>query len=400
MVSLVGCDAGIQNMGATEYGVVFRKIPRFLGGGVSGPTSVAAPLETVIVMPWSEIYRFDTAPQYLSWGKGMGDGGTLYFHVQDEDMHTRVKDGNQADLKVTARYRLKPDPASLVKLAQEVSTTSEGVREFVIAAIQSDIRTFMNRLRTPEFRNDKKRNEAADAALASVQQRLGSIGVEVESLIVPAYRFVRQLPNDTEDTSYQDRLRDIQAMEQDIEGERSRVETVRAKKKKELLEAQSVYNSQIAEAEGYKSQAVYQGDAYFASRANEAKAILAEGQSEVDGLKQQVAALSGKGGRAMLRLEVARQLAKGSPRFIALGGNSNPASGPGAAAGLSLSKTDLNQLLEQLGVVEGLSNNATTKGVASEKNQIDTSLAIAASQSAAGSASNVQEKPNDHQPRR
>ena len=48
----------------------------------------------------------------------------------------------------------------------------------------------------------------------------------------------------------------------------------------------------------------------------------------------------------MLRLEVAKQLAKSNPRFVALS--------QGGSAALDLSKTDMNQLLQQLGVAEGL----------------------------------------------
>jgi hypothetical protein len=51
----------------------------------------------------------------------------------------------------------------------------------------------------------------------------------------------------------------------------------------------------------------------------------------------------------MLRLEIAKQLAKGNPKFVAL----NPGQGGGSAT-VDLSKTDMNQLLQQLGVVEGL----------------------------------------------
>jgi hypothetical protein len=49
----------------------------------------------------------------------------------------------------------------------------------------------------------------------------------------------------------------------------------------------------------------------------------------------------------MLRLEVAKQLAKANPRCVAMN------QGAGGAA-VDLSKTDLNQLIGQLGIVEGL----------------------------------------------
>lgn len=345
-VVLSACDTGLQHMGATEYGVRFRKLPPILGGGVGGPASVASPLQTVVVFPWEDIYRFDTSPQYLSWGRGMGDGGGATQLVQNEDVHTRAKDGNEAALKLTVRYRIDPNPASLVKLVQEVATSDAAVRDLVVSVVQSEIRTNMNQLRTAEFRDDKKRNDTVDAALAAARSTLSPWGIDVEAINLKQYRFVRLLRDGSEDTSYQDRLRDIQEKEQDIEGERTRIETVRAQKHTEYSEAESKYNSRVAEAKGYKEQSVYQGDAYYTAKANEAKAIKAEGSAEIEGLRQQIAALSGKGGRAMVRLEVAKQLSEGNPKFVTV----NPAQG----SGVEVSKTDMNQLIQQLGVVEGL----------------------------------------------
>lgn len=352
-----GCDTGLQHMGATEYGVKFRKLPPIIGGGVGGPSSVASPLETVVVLPWESVYRFDTSPQYLSWGRGMGEAaGQL---VQAEDVHTRARDGNEAALKLTVRYRISPEPASLVRLVQQVARTNEEVRRLVISVVRSEIRTFMNKLRTAEFRDDKKRNDTVDEALAAARKTLSPWGIDVEAINLKQYRFVRLLQDGSEDTSYQDRLRDIQEKEQDIQGERTRIETVRAKKKTEFSQAESIYNARVAEAKGYKEQSTYQGDSYYAAKVNEAKAIAAEGHAEIEGLRKQIAALSGKGGKAMLRLEVAKQLAKADPKFVAVN--------QGSSGALDLSRTDINQLIQQLGVVEGLAARATSAQTSGRK---------------------------------
>lgn len=358
-VSLIvsGCDTGLQHMGATEYGVRFRKLPPVIGGGVGGPSSVASPLETVVVLPWESVYRFDTSPQYLSWGRGMGEGaGQL---VQAEDVHTRARDGNEAALKLTVRYRISPEPRSLVRLVQEVARSNEEVRKLVISVVRSEIRTHMNKLRTAEFRDDKKRNDTVDEALASTRETLSPWGVDVEAINLKQYRFVRLLQDGSEDTSYQDRLRDIQEKEQDIEGERTRIETVRAKKKTEYSQAESTYNARVSEAKGYKEQSTYQGDSFYTAKANEAKAITAEGNAEIEGLRKQIAALSGKGGKAMLRLEVAKQLAKADPKFVAVN--------QGGAGALDLSKTDMNQLIQQLGIAEGLAARAASAQTSGRK---------------------------------
>lgn len=349
---LSGCDAGIQDMGATEYGVRFRALPPLLGGGVGSAASIAAPLESVVVLPWEKLVRFDTSPQYLTWGADIaGEADQL---VQAEDVYTRAKDGNEAALKITVRYRINPEPQMLTTLAQEVATSNDEVKVLVIAVIRSEIRTHMNKLRTAEFRDDKKRNDTVDEALSATRARLSPLGIEVESINLKQYRFVRLLKDGKEDTSYQDRLRDIQEKEQDIQGERTRIETVRAKKHAEYSQAESAYNAQIAEANGYKQQSTYLGDSYYQAKVNEAKAIEAEGKAEVEGLKQRIAALSGAGGKNMVRLEVAKQLTKGDPKFIAVSPNSQ-------GTGVEVSKTDVNDLIQQLGLLEGIAKNQRQK---------------------------------------
>jgi uncharacterized protein YutD len=281
--------------------------------------------------------------------------------VQAEDVHTRARDGNEAALKLTVRYRIAPAPQSLVKLVQEVGTSSEDVRRLVIAVVRSEIRTFMNKLRTAEYRDDKKRNDTVDDALSATRAKLSPWGIDVEGVNLKQYRFVRLLKDGTEDTSYQDRLRDIQEKEQDIEGERTRIETVRAKKHAEYSQAESTYNARISEAKGYKEQSSYMGDSYYTAKSNEAKAIMAEGEAEIEGLRQQIAALAGKGGRAMVRLEVAKQLARGEPKFVTVN--------PGQAGGLELSKTDVNQLIQQLGIAEGLVGQGASSQTGGRKSE-------------------------------
>jgi hypothetical protein len=348
----VGCDTGVQHLGPTEYGVKFRRLPPILGGGVGSAASVASPLETVLVLPWEAIYRFDTSPQYLSWGRGMADGSGQVV-VQSEDVHTRARDGNEAALKITVRYRVSPEPERLVRLVQGVAKSDAEVRQLVVALVRSEIRTQMNELRTVEFRDDLKRNQAVDKTLAASRKVLSPWGIELEAINLKQYRFVRLLKDGSEDTSYQDRLRDIQEKEQDIEGERTRIETVRAKKRTEFSQAESLYNARIAEAKGYKEQSTYQGDSFYAAKVNESKAITAEGEAHVEGLKKEINALAGKGGRALLRLEVAKQLASADPKFVAIN--------QGGVNSLELSKSDVNQLLREFGVVEGLATKPSSE---------------------------------------
>ena len=103
----------------------------------------------------------------------------------------------------------------------------------------------------------------------------------------------------------------------------------------------------MAEAEGAKIQAEERGRSYLEARQNEAKGIVAQGKAEVEGLVQQISALQGPGGRALLKLEIAKQLVKSNPQFVLLNEGQ-------AGSGIEVKRTDTNELLNQIGVIEGL----------------------------------------------
>lgn len=337
---VLGFLSGCQTMKPTEVGVRFRRLPPFALGGIS--QRIVSPGETTAVMPWDSIYRFDVSVKDISWG---AHGRDQDGKSQSDFVYTRALDGNEVALGVTIRYRVMPDAQTLTKLVSEGATDDTGVHALIVAIGRADIRTFMNELVTSKFLNDKSRYDAIDKARDSMRARLSPYGIEIVGIALDGYRFERVLPDGNVDSSYQDKLTEIQKLREDIGRERSRIATVKAKKLQELNNAVAVVNRQIAEAQGYKKQATLRGDGYYQARSNEALALSAQGKAEVQALLEQVNALSGAGGEALLRLELARQFLKSSPRFAVVGEHS----GNGA---LDVKRTDYNDLIAQLGLIE------------------------------------------------
>lgn len=334
--TLCGCDTGIRQMGLTEMGVKFRKLPPALGGGVS--SEVIPPGKMAIIFPWESIYRFDTRVRDVSWGTSKGDESTVDY------VHTRALDGNEVALAVTVRYQIGKEPGKLVRLVQEVATDDHEVSELVKAVGRADIRTYMNELRTSEFMDESHRYQAVDKVRNFMAERLSQYGIEILRVTLDDFRFERLLKDGTIDTSYQDKLTEVSKLIEDTKRERSRIDTIKAKKEQEFNTAQAEVNRLVAEADGYKKQAKLKGDAYFEARTNEAKAILAQGKAEVEGIVEQINALSGPGGQAILKLELARQLLKQDPRFVLVN--------PGDNKSLDVTRTDTNELLNQIGILE------------------------------------------------
>jgi hypothetical protein len=182
-------------------------------------------------------------------------------------------------------------------------------------------------------------------------ERLGPYGIEVQRVSLDGYRFERILRDGSVDSSYQEKLTEIQKLREDTEREKLRIDTIRAKKQQEFNETQAGVNRRIAEAEGYKKQAGLRGEAYYEARANEAKAITAQGKAEVEGLIEQINALSGPGAEAILKLELARSLIKSDPKFVVLDSAST-------GNGIDVKRLDTNELLTQMGAFEALAPKA------------------------------------------
>ncbi len=341
---LTGCDTGFKQLGPTEYGVRFRKLPPIVGGGLA--KKIEQPGEMVVVWPWDEIYALDTKIRTVEWGDVGRDRQKSTF------VETRAIDGNEVSLAVRVQYHLSRDADKLLYLVQNVGTSNEAIEEIVVSAARSDIRTYMNKLKTSEFFNNIAKYNGEKQVRDAMSQRLEKHGIIVQSVNLKEHRFERVLSDGAVDRSYQERINQVQTLEQETEREKLRKDTVIAEKSREFNNVQAQINRILEEAEGIKRQSQFKGDGYYAAKSNDAKTIKAEGESYVKGLQEQINALNGPGGRALLKLELAKSLLKSNPKFILMN-NSNNASGQG----VEVRKTDTNELIGQIGIFEGLKDD-------------------------------------------
>jgi len=359
LLSLSACDRLMPTMGASEYGVIFSALPRFMGGGVR--ERVLRPGATEFIFPWERLYRIDTSIQSIAWG-GVARGDTK---LVEDYVETRARDGNEVGLAMTILYHVDSNPETLPQVVQRVGTSQESIHRIVEACARADIRTHMNILRTKDFFS----REATDRAVAQVREsltrRLKSEGIVIDDVIKNDHRFERRLDDGQVDRSYQKQIEQTQATKQETEQEKKKVATVVAQKRQELNEVQAKVNRVVEEAEGQKLQATLRGDSYLAVKTNEAEQIRTVGLAEVESLKKKVAALSGPGGKALLRLKVAQAIIARNPQFVLM----NSTSGNGG--GLDLTKVDANELIRQVGAA-----SAAAEAVRPTESQIITKPAF------------------------
>lgn len=316
-------------------GVVFSALPPAVGGGVR--ERVLEPGEKEFIFPWESLYRINTTVRSLTWGaEGIGD------NKEHEDyIETRALDGNEVGLAVTVQYRI--DPKMVHHVLKRVGL--DNVSTFVATAARADIRTHLNTLETSGFINAFRRNTAFDNVEQALNYRLNREGILVEQVIYTDHRFERKRRDGTTDAAYQDQIDLTQVTEQEYQAEPKRRDAEAEKKMKELQEAQGRVNQLIEAAKGYERAATARGDAYLERRKNNAQEILEKGLNEVEGMTEQVKALSGPGGKAILRMAIADEILKRNPRYVVLQG-----AGEGDGNQIGVNRVDTNELIEQVGL--------------------------------------------------
>ncbi|MCB0325187.1 MAG: hypothetical protein KDD69_16505 [Bdellovibrionales bacterium] len=349
VLPLGGCDMGFQKMEAGEYGVVFVQLPRWLGGGVRN--AVVEPGEMEFILPWQRMYRVDTTYQLISWGSGR----TAAEQAIDDSVETRTIDGNEVGLAITVQYHV--DPTKVRHVVQKVGTEPERIKQLVAAVARADIRTHMNTLATRDFFSQDKRQNAVEQVRRAMQARLEPEGIIVDSVIYKDHRFERyQGPGQEPDRSYQEQIDRTQAVNQETLQEEKRRAAIVQAKGKEQEEIQGQVNRLVESAKGVRRQSKNRGDSYRVRKENEAAQVVTAGMNEVEGMRKRIEALSGPGGEALLRLEIANSLTESKPRFVLIN------SAAGGNGGIGISKIDQNELIRQSGIFA-----ATYEGLKDEK---------------------------------
>ena len=139
-------------------------------------------------------------------------------------------------------------------------------------------------------------------------------------------------------TTYDQMIKDKKVAEQEAERLVSETEAAVEEMKREMETAKGEVARAIAEAQGEAERKKLEGDAIFYEKQREAEAIRAEKRAKADALIERARALSGSGGRNMVKLTVADSLKGKKIIFIPAG------------EGMDLRTTDVNALLEAQGI--------------------------------------------------
>lgn len=309
---------------STEVGV--RTIKFSLLGNQGVEEKYYAPGSTYFFMPViNDWHTFDTKLQNME----------MTFHARQgdragrDDLLFKTIDGNDISLDVIIAYKIDPKKAPYI--LQNIADSDAALREKVVRTIaRSKPRDIFGELTTEEFYEAAKREKQAQRAKASLQAILEPMGVVIERVLTKDYRFNQK---------YQKAIEDKKVADQLVARNKSAQHAALEEYKRKLEEARGEVNKMVADADGEYLKAKIQVDAYYEKQALIAEAIKAEGIAEARSIQEMNMAMESAGGEALVKLRIAEALQ--GKQIVLL---------PVSEGGMNLKKTDINQLLNVMGI--------------------------------------------------
>ncbi len=322
LFALTGCIP--HTTGETEVGVRTRKIGLFAPKGVED--RVYAQGATYFFLPFiNDWHTFDTKLQNLemTFSKTRGD------RRSQDDLLFKTTDGNDISLDVIIAYRI--DALKAPYILQYVARDDSTLRETIVRTVaRSKPRDIFGELKTEAFYVAEERETQSNKAKAALDDILGPMGIVVEKVLTNDYRF---------NAEYTKAIEDKKVADQQVEKNKSAQHAALEEYKRKLEEARGEVNKMVADADGQYLKDKIEADVYQEQQQLLAKAIEAEGIAEAKGIREMNNALAGSGGETIVKLKIAEALE--GKRIILL---------PVSEGGMNLKTTDINRLIETLGV--------------------------------------------------
>jgi regulator of protease activity HflC (stomatin/prohibitin superfamily) len=293
---------------STEIGVLTRKLTLFglLGKqGVQAETYLPGATYTfpALITDWN-VYNVALQNLEMVADTKRGDRG------ERDDLEFKTHDGNDIAVDVTVAWRIDAAKASYL-LERVGGNTTEVKDRLVRPACRSLVRDVLNTMTSEEFYVSDKRFEKAEKARQQLAAVLGPEGVIVERVILGEHRF---------NPEYEKVIHDKKLAEQTAERMVSEGNAAQQEALRNLETAKGQVAQQVAKAKGALDQMKLQSDADYYKAQREAEAILAEKRAAAKGIEKQNAAMSGSGGRTMVKLRLAEALEGKQILFVPSGG--------------------------------------------------------------------------------
>ena len=271
----------------------------------------------------SEWHTFDVALQNLSMVRSENEGS----RVGDDAMRFKTVDGNDITVDITISWHVDQTLAPYV--LQFVGKNTEEVEAKLVRPVaRTVVRDVLNRLTSEEYYEASRRFEMAVEAKDRLNEILQGEGVIIDQILLAEHSFNK---------TYEQMIRDKKMAEQEAERLISEREASVEQKNRQETTVERAVAKLVADAEGYKKRRMLEADAEYYEMKQQAEAIRIEERAQADALIEKARALSGSGGRNMVKLKVAEKLRGKKIIFVPAG------------SGMDLRSMDMNKFLEVYG---------------------------------------------------
>jgi regulator of protease activity HflC (stomatin/prohibitin superfamily) len=249
--------------------------------------------------------------------------------AEKDDIEFKTHDGNDISVDVTVAWRI--DTAKTPWILEHVGDSTTQVKENLVRpACRSIVRDVLNTMTSEEYYVSDKRFQKAEEAREKLAQVLGPEGVIVERVILGEHHFHPE---------YEKVIHDKKLAEQTGERMVSEGHAAQQEALRNLETAKGQVAQKIATAQGALNQVRLHADADYYRSQRESEAILAEKKAHAKGVEKTNQAMSGAGGRTLVKLRVAEALAGKQIVFL-----------PGGGKAGGLQTMNLNDLLARYAV--------------------------------------------------
>lgn len=315
--TLTGCTASTDS---TEVGV--RIVLVGLSPGIQDDIYLQGGTY-FFLRPFSEWLTYDTALQNLEMSREHATGD----RYGDDSLRFKTIDGNDISVNCTIAWRIREESAPY--LARFVGQSTAEVGEKLVRPVsRTVVRDVLNQLTSEAYYNSKQRFESAEDARDRLNAILEPEGVHVDEVLLGEHKF-----NET----YEKTIHDKKVAEQEAARLVSAAEAAGEELKRDLQRSLGEVRKAVEQAKGEAEKKRLEADATYYENQQQAEAILAERRAKAEALRARAKALSGAGGKSMVKLEVAKALQGKKLVFVPAGG------------GMDLRQTDMNKLLETYG---------------------------------------------------
>jgi len=341
LLLLLGTGCTFHSTDSTEVGVLTRKISLFGKTGVQQETYPPGATYTfpAFITDW---HVYNVALQNLEMVQSRDRGD----RTGRDDIQFKTHDGNDIEVDVTVAWRI--DTARTPWILEHVGGSTQEVKENLIRpACRSIVRDVLNTMTSEEFYVSDKRFLKAEEAREKLAKVFTPEGVIVERVILGEHHFHPE---------YEKVIHDKKLAEQTAERMVSEGHAAQQEALRNLETAKGQVNQKIATAHGALDQVKLHADADYYRSQREAEAILAEKKAKAKGVEKTNQAMSGAGGRTMVKLAVADALRGKQIVFLPSGGK-----------GAGLQTMNVNDLLARFAFAETQSKVVPVKVEADSK---------------------------------